>query len=191
MAGEKGRGGELRRDAQANRAAIIEAAAACFEEDGVSVSMEKIIARAGVGRGTLYRNFESRTELLFATIQAQLDRLEAALDPAMNLEQAIRAIALASGKMSSLYHRVVGDIISLGRDSPAMYGLGARYESILAPALRQSLAAHEVDQATTIQQAAMAARMVGSTVLPNLTEAESLETIDQAVQLVMSGLRPR
>ena len=53
----------LRRDAQANRDRILEAARACFAADGVDVPVEEIAPRAGVGMGTLYRRFPTKHDL--------------------------------------------------------------------------------------------------------------------------------
>ena len=51
----------LRADAQRNRDALLEAAAAAFAESGVDASLEDVAKRAGVGIGTLYRHFPTRT----------------------------------------------------------------------------------------------------------------------------------
>ncbi|HUI72522.1 MAG TPA: helix-turn-helix domain-containing protein [Spirochaetia bacterium] len=64
---------ELRADARANRAKILEAAQALFAERGASVPIDDIARRAGVGPGTLYRNFPNK-EALFKSIV--LERLE-------------------------------------------------------------------------------------------------------------------
>lgn len=47
----------LRRDAQANRRRILDAARDAFAEDGLDVSLIDIARRAGVGNATLHRNF--------------------------------------------------------------------------------------------------------------------------------------
>src|SRR6476661_1590541 len=46
----------VRSDARENRARILEAAREAFAEDGAT-SMNQVAQRAGVGAGTLYRNF--------------------------------------------------------------------------------------------------------------------------------------
>ncbi|HUA12622.1 MAG TPA: helix-turn-helix domain-containing protein [Solirubrobacteraceae bacterium] len=56
----------LRADAQRNRERLIAAARDAFAEHGASTSLEDIARRAGVGIGTLYRNFPNRQTLLEA-----------------------------------------------------------------------------------------------------------------------------
>jgi AcrR family transcriptional regulator len=49
-----------RADAQRNRRRLLEAAAELFRERGLEVSVAEIARRAGVGRGTLFRNFATK-----------------------------------------------------------------------------------------------------------------------------------
>jgi len=53
-----------RADARRNFDALIVAARAAFAEDGIDASLEDIARRAGVGIGTLYRNFPTRDALV-------------------------------------------------------------------------------------------------------------------------------
>jgi AcrR family transcriptional regulator len=53
----------VRSDARENRARILAAAREAFAEDG-DTSMNQIAQRAGVGPGTLYRNYPSREALI-------------------------------------------------------------------------------------------------------------------------------
>jgi AcrR family transcriptional regulator len=55
-----------RRDAEANRERLLAAAASTMLRDGLNVPLAAIAAEAGVGVGTLYRNYADRTELLHA-----------------------------------------------------------------------------------------------------------------------------
>ena len=55
-----------RRDAAANRERLLAAAANAVKRDGERVPMSVIAARAGVGIGTLYRHYPSRSKLLAA-----------------------------------------------------------------------------------------------------------------------------
>lgn len=58
MARDTGR--PLRADAQRNREKILDAAVRVFTEEGLDAHFERIAKEAGVGTGTLYRNFPTR-----------------------------------------------------------------------------------------------------------------------------------
>lgn len=66
-----------RRDAQRNRAAILEAASEVLAQDGTVALMPEIARRAGIGQATLYRHFPDRQALTAAVLGHQLDLLEA------------------------------------------------------------------------------------------------------------------
>jgi AcrR family transcriptional regulator len=74
----------LRADAERNRQKLIEAATAIFCERGLDVGVGEIAERAGVGRGTLFRNFPSKEHLIAAIVvermQESVGRGQAALD---------------------------------------------------------------------------------------------------------------
>ena len=62
----------MRKDAQANRERLLEAADRMFREHGVEVSVGEIADAAGVGRGTLFRNFKSKDDLIAAVLAERL-----------------------------------------------------------------------------------------------------------------------
>ena len=53
----------MRADARRSRAKLLEAATAAFAEHGADAPLDDIARRAGVGIGTLYRHFPTRTDL--------------------------------------------------------------------------------------------------------------------------------
>jgi AcrR family transcriptional regulator len=59
----------LRADARRNRDAILSAARAVFDAEGIYASIDGIATTAGVGNATLYRNFPTRDDLLAAVIE--------------------------------------------------------------------------------------------------------------------------
>ncbi|WP_422520587.1 TetR/AcrR family transcriptional regulator [Streptomyces sp. 5.8] len=66
-----------RSDAARNRGRILVVAAELFREQGVdNVSLDAIAARAGVGKGTLYRRFGSKSGLAVALLDAQVGELQ-------------------------------------------------------------------------------------------------------------------
>src|SRR6202034_4813795 len=74
----------LRADAQRNRRRLIEAATELFSERGLEVGVADIAAHAGVGRGTLFRNFPSKEHLIAAIVvermRESIERAHEALD---------------------------------------------------------------------------------------------------------------
>jgi len=67
-----------RADAARNRRRVLEAAAALFAERGVAaVSMDDVVAAAGVGKGTLYRRFGDKSGLAAALLDDRERDLQA------------------------------------------------------------------------------------------------------------------
>ncbi|MGZ9935347.1 TetR/AcrR family transcriptional regulator [Streptomyces sp. NC-S4] len=73
MATDAGR--PLRADAQRNRDKILAAAVRVFTEQGLEAHFERIAKEAGVGTGTLYRNFPTREALIEAAYRNEVARL--------------------------------------------------------------------------------------------------------------------
>jgi AcrR family transcriptional regulator len=62
-----------RADARRNEATLLDAAAAVFVESGVDAPVRSIAAKAGVGTGTIYRHFPTRTDLIIAVYRHQVE----------------------------------------------------------------------------------------------------------------------
>jgi AcrR family transcriptional regulator len=73
----------LRADAKLNRDRILAAAAELFAERGLSVPLEEIAGRAGVGVATLYRRFPTRADLAAAAFERNISRFTEAVDRAL------------------------------------------------------------------------------------------------------------
>lgn len=73
----------LRADAKLNRDRILAAAAGLFAERGLSVPLEEIAGRAGVGVATLYRRFSTRADLVAAAFERNMSRYIQAVDRAL------------------------------------------------------------------------------------------------------------
>ncbi len=58
----------LRADAERNRRRLLDAATTIFSERGLDVGVGEIAQSAGVGRGTLFRNFPSKEHLISAIV---------------------------------------------------------------------------------------------------------------------------
>jgi AcrR family transcriptional regulator len=83
----------LRRDAEANRGRILEAAAEAFAELGLEVPVDEIARRAGVGMGTLYRRFPTKSALVEAIFEEHLDRLAALAEEGLRDDDPWRGFA--------------------------------------------------------------------------------------------------
>ncbi|NKY50112.1 TetR/AcrR family transcriptional regulator [Nocardia vermiculata] len=75
----------LRADARRNRERVLSAARAAFAAEGISVPLDEIARRAGVGPGTVYRHFPTKEALFQAAI---VDNIERMIDYARGLENA-------------------------------------------------------------------------------------------------------
>ncbi|MFE3069174.1 TetR/AcrR family transcriptional regulator [Streptomyces sp. NPDC059247] len=66
-----------RADAVRNRRLLVDAAAAEFAENGTDVSITRIATRAGVGKGTVFRHFDTKEQLLAEVFSDRLEELVA------------------------------------------------------------------------------------------------------------------
>jgi AcrR family transcriptional regulator len=67
----------LRSDAERNRRRVLDAAQALFRERGLDVGVAEIAQRAGVGRGTLFRNFPTKQDLIAAIVIERMNEATA------------------------------------------------------------------------------------------------------------------
>jgi AcrR family transcriptional regulator len=88
-----------RSDARLNRERILDAAAEIIAAKGTAAEVKEIAERAGVGIGTIYRNFPAKDDLVLAIIDSLLDEIDGALDgasnedlPPLGIETYIRAV---------------------------------------------------------------------------------------------------
>jgi AcrR family transcriptional regulator len=87
----------LRADAERNRRRLIEAATEMFCERGLEIGVGEIAQQAGVGRGTLFRNFPTKDHLIAAVVVDRMSdsitrgraALESTTDPGRGLYELI------------------------------------------------------------------------------------------------------
>jgi AcrR family transcriptional regulator len=65
----------LRSDALRNRNRVLEVAQQLFAKEGLSVPIDEIAKRAGLGVGTLYRHFPTKEALLEAILVSRMERV--------------------------------------------------------------------------------------------------------------------
>ncbi len=78
----------LRRDAERNRQRILEAARDAFAEQGLSVTLDEIARRAGVGVGTVYRRFPDKELLIEALFEDQMTAFAALAEECLGADDA-------------------------------------------------------------------------------------------------------
>jgi AcrR family transcriptional regulator len=147
----------MRADARRSRAKLLEAATAAFAENGADAPLEDIARRAGVGIGTLYRHFPTRTDLQAGVFRSQVDAVCATADDligAVSPEQAfagsVRAIA---GYLITKRGLAKALVDSLGKDSELISVCSLRMRETVdrllghaqqAGVLRTDVTAHDV-----------------------------------------------
>jgi AcrR family transcriptional regulator len=65
----------MRADAARNRARVLEVAYETFAAEGLSVPIDEIARRAGVGAGTVYRHFPTKEDLFRAVVEDRFQRI--------------------------------------------------------------------------------------------------------------------
>lgn len=131
----------LRADAERNRHRLIEAATELFRERGLEVGVGEIAERAGVGRGTLFRNFPSKDALVVAVVVERI-RESIARGRALLAEEdpAAAAFALVDEALErqaadrALFEALAGDWIAYPEISAAHEEMLAVLGQILARA---------------------------------------------------------
>jgi AcrR family transcriptional regulator len=105
----------VRSDARENRARILAAAREAFAEDG-GASMNQVAQRAGVGAGTLYRNFPTREALVLAVYQDEVTRIVATVNDLLDRVPPLEALRLWTTDLVEAMRRKhgLGDALSPG-----------------------------------------------------------------------------
>ncbi|NUS74055.1 MAG: TetR/AcrR family transcriptional regulator [Corynebacteriales bacterium] len=123
----------LRADARRNRERIIAVARAAFIDEGADVQMEEIAKRAGLGVGTLYRNFPTKDALFGEVMRDQMARIVDALALALedeNTDLAFRALVLTWAE-DAAKHIGLREMVAEFPDATACAGQSARYNELM------------------------------------------------------------
>lgn len=83
----------LRADAARNRRALLTAAADEFAEHGLDASVADIARRAGVGKGTVFRHFATKDDLIAAILTDRIDELNTLGESLIDADDAGAALA--------------------------------------------------------------------------------------------------
>ena len=177
-----------RADAARNYDKVVAAAREAFAERGASTSLEEIARRAGVGIGTLYRNFPNRQSLLEAVYVGEVEAVSRSTAEFQQLEP--------WEGLSGWLHRLVGYLTTkhalaaelldyMDRDAPLfqscrgmLFGAG---EPLLARAKAAGAVRDDVELADIIM-------MIGGIAKYSASDPRQ---IDRMVEIALDGLRYR
>ncbi|HEY7073788.1 MAG TPA: TetR/AcrR family transcriptional regulator [Solirubrobacteraceae bacterium] len=175
-----------RADALRNYEKVVAAAREAFAERGASTSLEEIARRAGVGIGTLYRNFPNRQALLEAVYVDELDSLcqSAAefegMEPWEGFAGWVRRLV---GYMATK-HALAQELFEyVDRDAPLFQSCRASLFAAGEPLLARAQQAGAVRPDTTVSEVI---HMVGG-----ITKIPEPEQIDHILEIALDGLRYR
>ncbi|MBU7596651.1 TetR/AcrR family transcriptional regulator [Streptomyces sp. P38-E01] len=187
----------MRADARANRQAVVEAARWVFTEEGTSVAMERVAARAGVGIATLYRRFPKRHDLVRAVIVDMLEaigeateraRAESGGDAAQAWELFVRSLArLRFGLLVPTLARHLAP--SVEDDAELLALAEERYAAAADIFERAQQAGHLRADVTPVELQMMLSAVARP--VPRMPEATGTRLVERFVEVVIEGLRAR
>lgn len=129
----------LRADAQRSEDALLEAALEVFSTSGVDATVRAIADRAGVGIGTLYRRFPTRSDLIVAVFRRQVDACADAAPLLAAAHGPADALALWMQRYADFIAAKRGLATALHSGDPAFKTLPDYFDLRLLPAIRSLL----------------------------------------------------
>ena len=115
----------LRADARRNRERLLQSAQTAFADDGLSVPLDEIARRAGVGPGTLYRHFPTKEALIEAVVHERLRNLA-------THARDLRAAADAGAALAGFVERLVTEAAAKQDLVAALSGAGVDVRTAIA-----------------------------------------------------------
>lgn len=128
-----------RADAVRNTESVLEAAKEAFADSGVDAPMRDIAARAGVGVGTIYRNYPQRSDLIIAVFRRELDATAAEADRLLTEYPPAEALRRWAQRLARFVATKRGFASALHSGDPAYRPLPAQFLGVLAPKVQQIL----------------------------------------------------
>jgi AcrR family transcriptional regulator len=173
-----------RADARRNFEAVLVAAKTAFGEKGIDASLEEIARQAGVGIGTLYRNFPTRSDLINAVYVDEVEELCRSAEDLDDLEPwDALMVWLRSFVVYCSSKRALVD--GLNRDSEIFTKARDAMYSTPEPLLARAQAAGEVRQDLKIID--LMYLVTGITSVTYQTD----EQRDRVLGLALDGIRPQ
>ncbi len=181
----------MRADARRNRARVLEVAQAVFAAEGLSVPIDEIARRAGVGAGTVYRHFPTKEALFEAIV---LSRLELLTREGSELVSAEDAGSAFFGFFSRVLEEGVAnmalfDALSGTGFKDSLTECGWRLHETLGELLVRAQRAGAVRK--DISAADVKALLLGAMVMEQELRGDKSGAPGRMAAVVADGLRPR
>ena len=183
---------QLRADARRNRARVLAAAEEVFAEVGVHAGIELIAHRAGVGVGTVCRNFPTKQSLVEAVLTSMYESLLARAvtagenpDPAAAFEEFVIALSEFQARHRALAEQMARELELPETAQPMRDELRAAIDGLVARAQEAGAVRSDIgpaDVSLLFSGVAHATALAGD-LAPVLRE--------RYVRLILDGLRPQ
>ena len=183
---------QRRADARRNRERVLAAAAEVLSECGLSARMEEIARRAGVGVGTVCRNFPTKKAMVDAVLTVLYEELlEDALDGLSNpdageaFESFVVVLSAFQARHRALAEQMAKDMELAATSPDAGERLWAAISELVARAQASGTVRSDIgpaDVAVLLSGVAHATALAGEL---------QLVLRDRYVRIILDGLRPR
>jgi AcrR family transcriptional regulator len=177
-----------RADARRNYDALTAAAREAFTEKDRSASLEDIARRAGVGIGTLYRHFPTRSDLIEAVYVEEVEALARSAGDVADREPWDALITWLHGFVGYIATKqaLADELFAIAEHNADVFSnCRAALHAAGQPLLERAQAAGDVRADANIEDVI---RMVGA--IAKMPAAEPAE-IERVLDLALDGLRPR
>jgi AcrR family transcriptional regulator len=180
-----------RADAARNRARVLEVAYASFAAEGLSVPIDEIARRAGVGAGTVYRHFPTKDDLYKAVVEDRITNITESGRALLGTGQTggealftfLRSMVLQWGATDQgLAEALAGVGIDI---ASAMPDVEASFVEMLGDLLRAGQKAGTVRSDLVVRE--VKALMTGASAV----QASYPDTAERVTEVFLDGLRAR
>lgn len=169
-----------------NRRALLDAARRLFAEQGYHVPYSAIAREAGVGQGSLYRHFPDRLDLalaIFAANLAELEQIASESDDPHCFSRLWRRLVEQTLDSTAFVEMVVD-----ARQRVEVAELAERWPEILREPLRTAQAAKVIDTTLTVEDLALAERMVYGVIVTETDPSRARAATHRALELIHPSL---
>ena len=186
-----GSSGQGRSDARRNRARLLVAAREAFQEHGTTFQIEDVAARAGIGVGTVYRNFANKDLLIEAVVldgmiagRERIRNIDPALPPWEAFCTAVRTLAASTEET----RYAVPFVYSLGSSGAVREEIERFYELFVVFVERAQVAGDLRDDLTVYDIAELVVRVISPRLEPISWKPLSDHLSDRLITVVLDGL---